>query len=640
MTTKKTSAKPEKTADKKPAKKPGKRADTSPAEKPAEKKPPKAKKGAREPERTEEPAPAPERTEQPAPVPAPAPPPVPASTATVLADDPSRDIDGKSLYEKGKYLLSVCPKAKESPALSCISLKGHVAAATDERSCLWVDFGCAVTASPIKVTRSSFDAFMALLDGELKAAEKLDASVVVRWDGLVATIRREGEPDGRVVLLDRFESGPEADFFFLDAPEFAEGSHATLSIERLRTAATWKGDGDAHVFVSPSARQIWILFDVGGFTFARAIVAFDGSNLGVRQPSLPMDASGRKPAAAPPAEAPAASQPAPEPQVIEPEVVLPAGAPRGLPAGLAWVRVECDRGAAWERLTRQALEMLAPFSVEPGPGGEGGVVVWGPYPRDAARARFVFAYLRSQHLDPRAVPCEAVNLWTRALAQAASAPPLGLDAGGLVAGALPAGGGDGGPAFPAPDTDVCAILGEETWSSLTDAERAALEAIVAWDHNTSDRDRGSHDMAPDVALRLAAAMEAMGLRAAVERVDEEDGSITFWRVRRAPADAAHAAFPEPGERPVVVEIPEALWDELTPDQIIELSTPTKGTVVSWFNGPTSTSSSKVGADEARAIGALLAGWGYRCERAEDATRYGYEVTAWHVGRAGERGAAL
>ena len=209
----------------------------------------------------------------------------------MLADDPSRDIDGKSLYEKGKYLLSVCPKAKESPALSCISLKGHVAAATDERSCLWVDFGCAVTASPIKVTRSSFDAFMALLDGELKAAEKLDASVVVRWDGLVATIRREGEPDGRVVLLDRFESGPEADFFFLDAPEFAEGSHATLSIERLRTAATWKGDGDAHVFVSPSARQIWILFDVGGFTFARAIVAFDGSNLGVRQPSLPMDAT-------------------------------------------------------------------------------------------------------------------------------------------------------------------------------------------------------------------------------------------------------------------------------------------------------------------------------------------------------------
>ena len=71
--------------------------------------------------------------------------------------------------------------------------------------------------------------------------------------------------------------------------------------------------------------------------------------------------------------------------MIEPEVVLPAGAPRGLPAGLAWVRVECDRGAAWERLTRQALEMLAPFSVEPGPGGEGGVVVWGPYPRDAAQ---------------------------------------------------------------------------------------------------------------------------------------------------------------------------------------------------------------------------------------------------------------
>ena len=732
--TKKTSAKPEKSPAKKleksPAKKPGKRADTSPAEKPAEKKG-KTKRAADEAregaaERVAPPwqQPAPAAPEAP-PAPA-APMPAPASTASVLDDSPERWIDAKAVHEKVKFLLKVCPKPKEQPALAFVLLRGNVGLATDERSHYWVDFGVPVSETSLKVTRASIDSFLSLLDGELKAAEKLDASAVVRWDGLVATIRREGEPDGRVVTLDKFESGPAPEALVLDAPEFAEGSHATLSVERLRNAVDWKGEATANVFVSPAARQVWILLDVGGFTFARAAVAFEGSLLGIRQPWLPMDVSGRP--------APAASQPAPEPQVIEPEVVLPAGAPRGLPAGLAWVRVECDRGAAWERLTRQATELLAPFSVEPGPGGEGGLVVWGPYPREAARARFVFAYLKSQGADPRVVPCEAINLWTRALAQAASAPPLGL-ADGAVAGALPAGGGDGDPAFPAPDTDVCAILGDETWSSLTDAERAALEAIVAWDHNTSDRDRGSHDMAPDVAMRLAAAMEAMGLRAAVERVDEEDGSITFWRVRRddrprrerpaagpafpslrddgraelhidraawrsmpgavaaevvgfpwvqvseegdlvtlaamgpvevaavaellasaglrcarvvvgedretwvvtgpAPARQGLAAFPEPAGRPVVVEIPEALWDELTPDQLAELHTPTKLSV-SWFTGPTSTSSSMTAAAEARAVGALLAGWGYRCERAEDATRYGYEVTVWHVGRAGER----
>lgn len=530
---KKTNAKPDAKHDKKPAKgdakKPGKgkgKGDTSPAEK-------KGKGRRAEPEAAAPPAP------PPAPPEAPAPP--PASTASVLDDDPSRWIDGKALHEKGKYLLNVCPKAKENPAEACVAVRGQVAAATDERSCFWVDLGCVVCESPLKVTRASFDAFMALLDGELKAAEKLEASVVVRWDGLVATIRREGEDEGRVVLLDRFESGPDAEHFFLDAPEFAEGSHAMMSIERLRVAATWKGEGTAHLFVSPSARQVWIQFDAGGFTFARAVVAFDGSNLGVRQPSLPMDASGKKAAPPPPAK--------PEPQVIEPEVVPPPGAPRGLPAGLAWARVECDRGAAWERLTRQATEMLAPFSVEAGPGGEGGLVVWGPYPRDSHRLRFVFNYLKSQGLDPRVVPCEAVNLWTRALAEAASAPALGLDAGPFVAGELPAGelgpGGGDAPAFPDPPAGV----------------------------------------------------------------------------------------------PVVVEIPLSIYDDaFTEDETDDLHLLDRERNVDWRIEGEAAVSRSLDAEEARAVAALLAGWGYRAAGVEDAERGGARVQVWTVGRAGESGA--
>lgn len=52
----------------------------------------------------------------------------------------------------------------------------------------------------------------------------------------------------------------------------------------------------------------------------------------------------------------------PPEQPPQPPPPAPAGAAfRALPAGLPWVRVEADRGAAWERLTREQLERLSPF---------------------------------------------------------------------------------------------------------------------------------------------------------------------------------------------------------------------------------------------------------------------------------------
>jgi hypothetical protein len=599
--------------------------------------PKKARKGAAseahdEATTAETPTPAPA-----APAPAPAPDaPLHAgrqATDSVLDDDPARWIDGKSLHEKGKYLLNVCPKAKENPAESCIALRGQVAAATDERSCFWVDFGCTICEAPIKVTRASFDAFMALLDGELKAAEKLEASVIVRWDGLVATIRREGESDERHVTLDRFESGPAAEHFFLDAPEFAVGSHATVTIERLRNAATWKGDGTAHIFVSPTARQVWLQYDVGGFTFARAILAFDGSNLGVRQPSLPMDASGKK--AAPPAPEKPTAAPVVEATIEEPGFV---GTVHQIGPGMAWCMVQIDYSAAWERLRASDLADLSPFVAD----DVRRVVTWGPYPRERARARLHYLVMRLAALncDPRLVPCDAPDLMARALGTGEpTTAPAGMLGDGITdaefeevpRGALPA---PVARPFPTPDTDVCASLDEATWASLSDDERAELERLAEW-----DAEHGAQTLDAVAAMQLAEAMARMGLHAAeVERLDEEDGAIAFWKVRRAPLPP----FPAPHARlPTVVEVPEKFWDALTPEQIEALSIPLDKPVRWYVSAATfSTSSGTLSADEARAVGTLLASYDLHAESVEQTTRYGVDVVQWMVGRQGEKGAAL
>lgn len=484
---------------KKPAKKPGK----GKTEKPAKETAPKGRGKAKGAERDDAPPP----VEPPPPPPAPAPP--------AASDDAEGWMDGKRVLEQIEHVLNGCPKPKEQPALAFVLLLGDRAVATDERTYCVSYFEAPVSESALKVTRASVESLREELKGSLNGAAKMEESALIRWRGLVASIRRTGSTDEHPVLLSRFEGGPDAAAMSLEVPAFADGSHATLSVDRLHNGLTWKGDGTAHVFVSAEARQVWIQVDVGGVTIARTVLAFDGSHLGIRQPTLPMDVSGRKPAPA---------------QVVNAEVVPPPGGFRALPAGLAWVRVECDRGAAWERLTRQATEMLAPFSVEPGPGAEGGLVVWGPYPREAARVRFLFAYLRSQGVDPRVVPCDGVNLWARALAEAATSPPLGLEAGGGVAGQLGAGGdAPEVSAFPEPDCDVCVVVGPALWDSLTEEERGELESLATWDD-----ERASHTLTAAEASKLAAAMTRMGLRAAkVERINDEDGMLAFWTVGRA-----------------------------------------------------------------------------------------------------------
>ena len=116
----------------------------------------------------------------------------------------------------------------------------------------------------------------------------------------------------------------------------------------------------------------------------------------------------------------------PPEQPPQPPPPAPAGAAfRALPAGLPWVRVEADRGAAWERLTREQLERLSPFDA-------GDVIAWGPYPRGAPRVDGVVRLLRVFGVECRVVPCDAPDLTARMLGEAATAPPLGLEAGGVA----------------------------------------------------------------------------------------------------------------------------------------------------------------------------------------------------------------
>jgi hypothetical protein len=103
-----------------------------------------------------------------------------------------------------------------------------------------------------------------------------------------------------------------------------------------------------------------------------------------------------------------------------------------------------------------------------------------------------------------------------------------------------------------------------------------------------------------------------------------------------------AAFPEPGaEGFTVVEIPEALWDELSPETLAELHLPPGvETRIAWFSGGDRAKSSSLTAPVARAVGAELAKLSLRCDVAELGRRHGLEVTVWTVGRAGEKGAAV
>jgi hypothetical protein len=99
-------------------------------------------------------------------------------------------------------------------------------------------------------------------------------------------------------------------------------------------------------------------------------------------------------------------------------------------------------------------------------------------------------------------------------------------------------------------------------------------------------------------------------------------------------DASAPAFPEVAQGLVVVEIPEVIWDSLSPEAITELSTPPGGTLpVQWFSGDASTSSASLDLDARERVERVLGSLGLRCAHAEAGRRYGYEVTVWTIGRA-------
>lgn len=153
--------------------------------------------------------------------------------------------------------------------------------------------------------------------------------------------------------------------------------------------------------------------------------------------------------------------------------------------------------------------------------------------------------------------------------------------------------------------------------------------------------------APDLMARALGAGEPSGppplqLGDGIIDVAFEETPVAELGPGGGSATAALAPFPSPpaGE-PVVIEIPAAIFDdELTDEQVEALRLPGRTSVIVWNVVGDTVLAIGLDAEEARAVSGLLAGWGYRAERVEDAERGGERVQVWTVGRAGESGAAL
>ena len=101
----------------------------------------------------------------------------------------------------------------------------------------------------------------------------------------------------------------------------------------------------------------------------------------------------------------------------------------------------------------------------------------------------------------------------------------------------------------------------------------------------------------------------------------------------APAEEAEA-FPAPGERRVVFEVPDALWQELSPETVVTLHRPRAGgSRVTWFNREALVVSAATEAEDAAAIGWRLGALGLACvEPRAGVQDQGLEVDVWAVGR--------
>ncbi len=459
----------------------------------------------------------------------------------------------------------------------------------------------------------------------LAATDETDQATATGTALGYVTIRRTGQP----ALAHALDTAPAV----LDWRPPFDGREATafpllLSADQLLKAVRYPG-GTVEIEQRSSARAI-LTIKAGGVLAARAWLAEKGHKL-YPEPEPAPPAQGRLPGfdlGAARASAAATKPAATTPAVAAPAVavVAPARPAPPLPPfpslrddGRAELRFDQQTWDALPAATHEALADLPWLTSRV----DGTYLLLGPVnPPEAAAVGELLAAAGLRCSDTLA-GADGVETWF--VASAAPRPeaptPFGLRP----------------PAGPL----VVAVL-RRAWDFLPDEARALLEGVTGVVWADCGADRATAPLDAPTAAALLPRLEAAGL-ALVDRLDPTLDEPEEWRFTGATAprvdDAELRAFPEPGSRPVVVEIPEALWDELTPHQLVELHTPTKRSA-SWLTGSTSTSSTMLAAPEAIAVGGLLAGWSYRCEREEDGTRYGAEVTTWHVGRAGEKGAAV
>ena len=121
------------------------------------------------------------------------------------------------------------------------------------------------------------------------------------------------------------------------------------------------------------------------------------------------------------------------------------------------------------------------------------------------------------------------------------------------------------------------------------------------------------------------------LRAKLQRRDEEELAAP-----EAPSASEVAmTFPEPGEKPVVVEIPEEVFDELSPEAIESLRLPPGVEApLFWFNLPDRRTSPVLAASMARAVGEACSTLGLVCADVSAGRRHGVECSVWTVAKGG------
>jgi len=447
------------------------------------------------------------------------------------------EITGLEALNAVRQVLNACPSAKDSPALAFVLLDGDKLLATDDYAHHLSLLPKPITTAPLKVDVASMEALEAVLAGELKAGAAQESPVMVRWTGLVVSIRRAGEE--HTLTLTRFDAGPDAEHLHLPVPDHA--GLGAVDLKRLRSAVAWKGEGHALVYVAPDARQLLVDICLGSETIARSRIALVGASLGVRQPGLPFverstaptSPAPERPAAAP-AEAPggaAAPRPAPG---------LALGAPGG------WVMIFVPfapfHAAMQEDFSRAAG--LPTWALD----GEGRVS-FGPVPRGAPVDALV-AKLNELCLPFVSAPCAPPSTFLLDPGAVPRTPVL----------ALPA---------PAENPSCVVRLALATWDALDPEAKARLVSPsglvrIVW---TCDAEHAAtEELTPAAAAALAEVLSELGL---------------------ATASTTTAPLSAP-ELPEVftLSVPMSSWDKLTRSREQRLEHLADGGELAWGLDPT------------------------------------------------------